>query len=57
MGEILDAVIGFFNEDGWSFNQIEDQPILRMGFQGENGQWNCYAQAREEQSQLLFYSL
>ncbi len=28
-----------------------------MGFQGENGQWTCYAQAREEQAQLLFYAV
>ena len=56
MGEIFDAATSFFKEDGWSFTQLEEQPILRLGFQGENGQWTCYAQAREEQAQLLFYS-
>lgn len=57
MGEILDIATSFFQQDEWAFTQLEDQPILRLGFQGENGQWNCYAQAREEQSQLLFYSI
>ena len=57
MGEILDAVISFFKEDDWTFTQVEDRPILRLGFQGDNGQWTCYAQAREEETQLLFYSL
>jgi hypothetical protein len=57
MGDILDAVINFFKEDDWSFTQVEDRPILRLGFQGDNGQWTCYAQAREEETQLLFYSL
>ena len=57
MGQILDTAISFFREDGWSFTQLEEQPALRLGFQGENGQWSCYAQAREEQAQLLFYSL
>ena len=57
MGEIFDAATSFFKEDGWSFTQLEEQPALRLGFQGENGQWSCYAQAREEQAQLLFYSL
>jgi len=57
MGDILDAATSFFKEDGWSFTQLEDQPVLTMGFQGENGQWSCYAQAREEQAQLLFYSV
>jgi len=57
MGEILDTAISFFKEDGWSFTQLEDQPILRVGFEGENGQWTCYAQALEEQTQLLVYSI
>jgi hypothetical protein len=57
MGEILDTAISFFQQDEWSFTQLEDQPILRLGFQGENGQWSCYAQAREEHAQLLFYSV
>jgi hypothetical protein len=57
MGEILDTTIVFFQQDAWSFTQLEDQPILRLGFQGESGQWTCYAQAREEQAQFLFYSL
>jgi hypothetical protein len=57
MGDILDAVISFFKEDDWNFTQVEGQPILRLGFQGDNGQWTCYAQAREEETQLLFYSM
>jgi hypothetical protein len=50
MGEIFDAVASFFTEDGWLFTQLEGQPALQMGFQGQNGQWICYAQAREEQA-------
>jgi hypothetical protein len=57
MGEILDTAASFFEEDGWPFTQFEGQPVLQMGFRGENGQWTCIAQAREEQSQFLFYSL
>lgn len=57
MGEILDAAVSFFTEDGWSFTQLEEQIVLRTGFQGESGQWTCYAQAREEQRQFLFYSV
>jgi hypothetical protein len=57
MGEILDTAISFFQEDSWSFRQIEGQPVLVMGFQGESGQWNCYAQAREEEGQFIFYSV
>jgi hypothetical protein len=57
MEEILDTAISFFQQDNWSFAQLEDQPILRMVFQGDNAQWICYAQAREEQKQFLFYSV
>jgi hypothetical protein len=28
-----------------------------MRFQGQNGQWTCFAQVREEQSQFVFYSV
>ena len=57
MTAILDTATSFFEEDGWPFTQFEGQPVLQMGFRGENGQWTCLAQAREEQSQFLFYSL
>jgi hypothetical protein len=57
MGEILDTAISFFEQDSWPFTPFEGQPVLQMGFRGDNGQWTCYAQAREEQSQFLFYSV
>ena len=57
MGAILDTAIAFFQEDGWPFQPLEGQPILQIGFQGDNGQWVCFAQAREEQAQFVFYSV
>ena len=57
MGNILDTATAFFKDDGWPFQQLEGQPILQVGFQGDNGQWTCFAQAREEQAQLVFYSV
>lgn len=57
MGQILDAVMSFFREDEWYFEQVAGKPILRMGFRGKNGTWHCYAQAREEQQQFVFYSV
>jgi hypothetical protein len=57
MAEMLDIAVQFFQEDDWSFTQVEGQPVLRLGFQGDNGQWTCFAQLREEQAQLVFYSL
>ncbi len=57
MGAILDIAIAFFQEDNWPFQQLEGQPILQIGFVGDNGQWTCYAMAREEQAQFVFYSV
>lgn len=54
---LLDAVVEFFIEDEWHYQQLPDKPIFRLGFQGENGSWQCYAQIREEQQQFLFYSV
>ena len=55
----LQAVAAFFTEDGWSFEQMPERPILRLPFQGKGGRWNCYAQIRvtREVEQILFYSV
>lgn len=57
MGAIMDALIKFFTEDEWPFEQIEGKPFLRTGFRGRNGSWNCFAQAREDQYRFIFYSI
>ena len=57
MGRIFDTVVKFFEDMGWSFSQIEGRPILKFNFIGRNGQWICYAHAREEHEQLIFYSI
>ncbi len=55
----LQAVAAFFSEDGWSFEQMPERPILRLPFQGKGGRWNCYAQVRvtKDVEQVLFYSV
>lgn len=57
MSTILSQLVRFFEDDGWAFEQISDLPALRTGFAGENGKWTCYAHAREEVHQFVFYSL
>jgi len=54
---ILDKTIEFFTQEGWRFEQLEGKPIVRMGFKGDNGSWMCFAQAKEDKHQLLFYSI
>src|SRR5512139_1571922 len=53
---MLESLLQFFREDGWSGVQAEEQPLIRLRFQGDNGRWDCYAQVREEQRQITFYS-
>lgn len=55
MGKILEAVTRFFEEDQWNYERHPDRPVLRLPFQGRNGNWNCFAQERNDQ--ILFYSV
>jgi len=57
MGKIFDALVSFFEEDEWPFEQLEGEPLLRTGFSGKNGKWLCFARAREDAEQFLFYSI
>jgi hypothetical protein len=56
-GQIFNAMIEFFEEDEWDFTWLEDMPVLSMNFSGRSGKWICYAQAREDQEQFVFYSV
>ncbi|MEQ9237054.1 YbjN domain-containing protein [Coleofasciculus sp. E2-BRE-01] len=55
--QIFAEMVNFFKQDDWSFYQIKGQPVLQMGFQGKNGQFTCYARARENEQQFVFYSI
>ncbi len=54
---ILKAIINFFVEEDWQFSYLKAEPIIRLTFQGKNGKWECYAKAREEKQQFVFYSI
>jgi len=55
--KILSTIVNFFTEDDWSFTKIQGSPVLQMAFQGKNGRWTCYAKARTEKAQFVFYSI
>ncbi len=57
MGRVFDQMKAFFDADDWKYEEMEGRPVLRMGFSGDDGQWRCFAQAREEQQQVVFYSV
>ncbi|NES86249.1 MAG: YbjN domain-containing protein [Moorea sp. SIO2B7] len=54
---IFEAIIDFFKAEEWQFQIIQEQQTLRLIFKGNNGQWDCYARAREKQQQFVFYSI
>ncbi|MBD2014511.1 YbjN domain-containing protein [Microcoleus sp. FACHB-53] len=55
--QFFEEIVNFFEEDDWPFVQIEGEPLLQMVFQGDNGKWTCYAKARDDQEQFVFYSV
>ena len=57
METIIEVVQQFLEEDGWPVEETEDESIVSMQYEGENGEWTCYAQAVEEDSQFIFYSV
>lgn len=57
MGRILESMKAFLTEERWSFEADAEHPVLRCRFTGSAGTWSCLLQAREEQEQLLVYSI
>ncbi|MEH2228702.1 MAG: YbjN domain-containing protein [Nostoc sp.] len=55
--DIFEEVVNFFKANDWPFIQLPGQTALQIAFQGENGQWTCYARVRTEQQQFVFYSI
>lgn len=54
---ILSAIINFFTSHDWPFVKIQSEPVLHMILSGKNGKWTCYAKARTERAQFVFYSI
>jgi hypothetical protein len=57
MGRIYSEIDAFLTADGWPFGKLEDQTIAKTSFQGKNGEFNCFIQAREEQDHMVMYSV
>jgi hypothetical protein len=57
MMQLIDTVARFLKEEDWRFAMRPDASVLELRFQGDNGQWTCFAKTREEQGQLAFYSI
>ena len=47
----------FLEDDGWYPQRVEEKPIFRSGFNGQNARTACFAQIVIEREQFLFYVL
>lgn len=54
---LFDRLVAFFREEEWAFEPIEGKTIGRLVFMSEHHEFECCAQALEEESIILFYSL
>lgn len=53
---ILDQIKAFFEARDWEYTPMES-PAVIVEYEGESGLFNCFAQAREEEKQVIFYSV
>lgn len=54
---LIDRVAAVFDEEGWAYERVTDQPWLRSLFESPAGQWLCLIEAQDAQQQLHFYSV
>ncbi len=55
--KIFNTIVNFFQHENWEFQENLERQSLSLGFQGKNGKYECCAVAREEQQQMIFYSV
>jgi hypothetical protein len=56
-GPIFDDLVEFFTGDDWSPEQIDQQPVLSMNFEGDHGSWTCLAFAYDDHERFVFTSI
>jgi hypothetical protein len=57
MSALFESIVQYLQADQWPVLVVPNQPIAVTGFHGKNGQWECQLHLREEQRQIVFYSI
>jgi hypothetical protein len=57
MGEILDTMLRFLDDDHWPYAHIKDETQASIRYQGVNGLWMVFLHAHEEHHELIIYSI
>ena len=54
---LLARARAYLEVSGWDVEQHPDEPLLRTVAEAPAGVWTCYVKAREDEEQLVFYSV
>ncbi|MBL8952484.1 MAG: YbjN domain-containing protein [Myxococcaceae bacterium] len=57
MPGLLETAKAHFDAERWAYDAAKDAPVLKLGFEGKNGRWRCFFEAKEEVQQVVFFSL
>lgn len=57
MGRLYDALVMFLQEDDWKFTHMPAETAALMTFTCENATYLCFARVREEQEQVIVYTI
>ncbi|MGF1488260.1 MAG: YbjN domain-containing protein, partial [Prochloraceae cyanobacterium] len=55
--DLLNTAANYFQNLEWQFIKSFENSTIQFVFSGENGRWNCLLKTRENQAQLIFYSI
>lgn len=47
----------FFDDDNWRYQELSNRPGVSLRYSGAHGSFDCYAYARDEQEQFVFYAV
>jgi len=56
LASLFDILVDFLTEDGWAPEPLPGESMARLRVRGENGEWDAFVQAREDDHQILVYA-
>lgn len=57
MTALQNTILSYFHDQGWPVQHHETEPLIRLEYGNEVGNWSCLIWYRAETSQVLVYSI
>lgn len=57
MGRIYELLTTWLRENDWTFDEVADEALVKLGYQGGNARWQCLLYAPERNERLLMYAV